>query len=141
VTRREVVLGALRASGSFRSAQQLYAAIRAEGERIGLATVYRTLTSLAAQGEVDSLLTQDGEALYRLCRSGSHHHHLSCRSCGQAVELDADVVEQWARQVGERYGFVAVEHVVELVGTCRQCAGQPPPSGTPGSAESSTAAP
>jgi len=131
MTRRDLVLEELRTSGTFRSAQQLYAAIRADGERIGLATVYRTLTSLAAQGEVDSLRTQDGEALYRLCRSGSHHHHLSCRDCGQAVELDADVVEQWARQVGDRHGFVAVEHVVELVGTCRLCVGQPSPSGPP----------
>ena len=33
--------------GDFRSAQDIHAALRGNGEKVGLATVYRTLTSLA----------------------------------------------------------------------------------------------
>ena len=33
---------------------------------------------------------EDGEALYRACTPGSHHHHLICRSCGLTVEIEAD---------------------------------------------------
>ena len=121
MSRREDVVAALRAAPGFVSAQGLYARIRDDGARVGLATVYRTLQALAAGGEADVVRSDDGEALYRLCRSSEHHHHLLCRECGAAVELDADVVEDWARVVAQQHGFVAVDHVVEIVGTCAAC--------------------
>src|SRR5699024_9425246 len=96
--------------------------MRSTGTPIGLATVYRILQALAEAGEVDVVRTGDGEALYRLCRSTEHHHHLLCRRCGRAVELDAQVVERWATSVAEEHGFTAVDHVVEIVGTCADCA-------------------
>jgi len=126
VSRRDLVLAALRHGETFRSAQQLFSQIRGDGAAIGLATVYRTLSALAEAGEVDTVRTESGETLYRACRSG-HHHHLSCRRCGRAVELDAAVVERWATNVAARHGFVDVEHVVEITGTCAGCAA----AGTP----------
>jgi Fur family transcriptional regulator, ferric uptake regulator len=126
MSRRDDVRSALRSASGFLGAQAIYARIRGEGAKIGLATVYRILQGLAAEGEVDVVRTGDGEALYRLCRSAAHHHHLLCRHCGQAVELDSDLVEQWARAVAERHGFTAVDHVVEIVGSCARCTGEPP---------------
>jgi Fur family transcriptional regulator, ferric uptake regulator len=119
---RSAVRAALEAAGEFRSAQQLHARLRADGEGVGLATVYRTLQQLADDGDVDVLRTADGEAVYRRCSTIRHHHHLVCRSCGRTVELDAAAVERWARRMGEEHGFSDVDHVVELFGTCRECA-------------------
>ena len=48
----------------FRSAQELHDELRRRGEGIGLTTVYRTLQSMAAAGQVDSLRNDSGEALY-----------------------------------------------------------------------------
>jgi Fur family transcriptional regulator, ferric uptake regulator len=121
MSRRDDVVAALRAAPGFVSAQGLHARIREDGARVGLATVYRALQALAAGGEADVVRSDDGEALYRLCRSSEHHHHLLCRECGTAVELDAAVVEDWARAVAKQHGFVAVDHVVEIVGTCASC--------------------
>jgi Fur family ferric uptake transcriptional regulator len=121
VSRRDDVARELRDAPGFLGAQAIYARMRAAGTPIGLATVYRILQTLADAGEVDVVRTGDGEALYRLCRSSGHHHHLICRECGRAVELDADVVERWASAVAEQHGFTAVDHVVEIVGTCRSC--------------------
>ena len=78
-TRREAVRQALTGSSGFRSAQDLYADLRAEGSKIGLTTVYRALQALSDSGEVDVLHTGDGEAVYRACDTESHHHHLVCR--------------------------------------------------------------
>jgi Fur family transcriptional regulator, ferric uptake regulator len=122
MTRRDDVLAELAAAPGFLGAQAVYARIRAHGHLIGLATVYRILQALVESGEADVIRTGDGEARYRLCRSTGHHHHLLCRGCGLAVELDADVVEQWANAVAEQHGFTAVDHVVEIVGTCADCA-------------------
>jgi len=122
VSRRDDVHAALREAPGFLSAQDIYARIRSGGTPIGLATVYRLLQAMAAQGQVDVVRSGDGEATYRLCRSTAHHHHLVCRACGRAEELDADVVERWAQAVAEEHGFTAVDHVVEIIGTCARCA-------------------
>jgi Fur family ferric uptake transcriptional regulator len=126
-TRQRAALTSLLAQVSgFHSAQELHAMLRDRGEPVGLATVYRALQALAEDGEVDVLRHDEGEAVYRRCATTRHHHHLLCRSCGRAVELDDETVEDWARDVAGRHGFVAVDHVVEIVGTCADCAGAAP---------------
>ncbi len=104
----------------FRSAQELHDALRADGQSIGLTTVYRNLQALADAGEVDVLRTDSGEARFRRC-STDHHHHLVCRDCGTAVEVQADAVEDWARDVADRFGFRDITHTVEVFGTCADC--------------------
>jgi Fur family ferric uptake transcriptional regulator len=106
----------------FRSAQDLYALLRQRGEGIGLTTVYRTLQTLSEAGEVDVLRTGDGEAIYRRCSRG-HHHHLVCRTCGRTVEIDGPAVERWASRVAVENDFVDVSHTLEIFGTCSACAG------------------
>ncbi|MGN6635345.1 MAG: Fur family transcriptional regulator, partial [Oryzihumus sp.] len=100
--------------------QELHARLRAAGDSVGLATVYRTLQAMAADGEVDMLRTDDGEAVYRRCSTG-HHHHLVCRSCGATVEVEGPAVERWAAQVSAEHGFTDVSHTLEIFGTCAGC--------------------
>jgi Fur family transcriptional regulator, ferric uptake regulator len=120
--RRDTVRGALASSEGFRSAQDIYAALRADGTKIGLTTVYRALQALSEAGEIDVLRTDDGESVYRACRTGGHHHHLVCRVCGRTVEVAGPPVERWAEAVGAEHGFVDVTHTVEVFGTCADCA-------------------
>lgn len=105
---------------SFVSAQQLFDDLRAGGDRIGLATVYRTLQAMAEAGEVDVVRTDTGETLYRKCGT-RHHHHLVCRNCGKTVELDGPSVEKWAADAAKDHGFSDVRHIVELFGICADC--------------------
>ncbi|MDE0546388.1 Fur family transcriptional regulator [Microbacterium sp. C7(2022)] len=119
---RERVREALADAPGFVSAQSLHATLRDENTGIGLATVYRALAGLAAQGDADSLQSPDGESLYRACTSSGHHHHLICRSCGTAVEIEATAVEQWARTTAESHGFTDAEHIVDIFGLCANCA-------------------
>jgi Fur family ferric uptake transcriptional regulator len=120
--RRDTVRGALAASEGFRSAQDIYAALRADGTKIGLTTVYRALQGLSESGEIDMLRTDEGESVYRACRTGEHHHHLVCQVCGRTVEVAGPAVERWAEAVGAEHGFVDVTHTVEIFGTCADCA-------------------
>ena len=117
---REAVREALGESEGFISAQTLHSELRLAGSAIGLATVYRALTDLATEGEADSLQAE-GESLYRACTPGQHHHHLICRKCGLAVEIEADAVEQWAQKVASEHGFSEATHVVDVFGVCAQC--------------------
>jgi Fur family transcriptional regulator, ferric uptake regulator len=120
--RRDAVHAVLARSDGFRSAQDIYADLRADGSKIGLTTVYRALQALSESGVVDVLRTDDGEAVYRACRSDEHHHHLVCRACGRTVEVAGPDVERWAEAIGAEHGFVGVTHTVEVFGTCGDCA-------------------
>lgn len=105
----------------FCSAQQIHAELRRRGEHVGLTTVYRHLQVLSDNGQVDAIRDAHGETLYRRCRSDSHHHHLTCRSCGRSVEVEGRAVEHWAEQVASAAGFSEVGHTVELFGLCPDC--------------------
>lgn len=118
---RLAITAALREAVDFQSAQDIHDAVRQAGEKVGLATVYRTLQAMADSGEVDVRHNPAGEATYRRC-SDSHHHHLVCRSCGRTVEITGSAVERWAHAVADEHGFVDVSHTVELVGLCADCA-------------------
>ena len=118
---RRVLRERLAESDSFNSAQQLFDDLRASGDKVGLATVYRNLQAMAADGEIDMLRTDDGEAVYRACSTG-HHHHLVCRVCGRTVEVEGPTVEAWANKVSAQHGFTDVHHTLEIFGTCGACA-------------------
>ncbi len=120
----EAVRDALRNAGGFRSAQDVYAVLRLNGEAVGLSTVYRHLQSLVDESVVDVIHTPDGEATYRFCGEATegHHHHLVCRGCGRTEEIEGRVVERWAGEVAQRHGYTEVDHTVELFGLCPSCA-------------------
>jgi len=120
---REAVREALGRSEGFVSAQSLHGQLRETGSPIGLATVYRALADLATDGAADSL-QQEGESLYRACTPGTHHHHLICRTCGTTVEIEADAVETWARQVAAQHGFTEAQHIVDVFGLCAACSAE-----------------
>jgi Fur family transcriptional regulator, ferric uptake regulator len=117
---RRAVSSALDSVDDFRSAQDIHTLLKERGENVGLTTVYRTLQALAESGEVDVLRTGEGEALYRRCSDG-HHHHLVCRHCGHTVEVAGPTVERWADRVAAEHGFSDISHTLEIFGTCDGC--------------------
>ncbi|HEV7171914.1 transcriptional repressor [Pedococcus sp.] len=117
---RTAVAAVLAETSEFCSAQELHARLRTMGDKVGLATVYRNLQAMAADGEIDMIRTDEGEAVYRACSTG-HHHHLVCRRCGTTVEVEGAAVETWARTVSAEHGFTEVDHTVEIVGLCSAC--------------------
>lgn len=118
---RAAVSALLDEQQTFRSAQDIHAELRGRGDEIGLATVYRNLQAMTEDGELDVLRTDDGEAVYRRCATGAHHHHLVCRGCGRTVEVEDAPVEAWAARVATEHSFTDVEHQVEVFGTCSAC--------------------
>ena len=118
---RSAIVDLLERSQVFLSAQQIHAELEEEGTKVGLATVYRNLQSLAEEDLVDTVRSDDGEALYRLCTNAGHHHHLVCRSCGKAVEISGSLFENWVHDIASANGFTKVEHVAEFFGLCNDC--------------------
>ncbi|MAP62743.1 MAG: transcriptional repressor [Microbacterium sp.] len=123
-TKRDTVRRALARTDGFVSAQQLHLQINADGDSIGLATVYRHLGALAEHGDADTISGASGQ-LFRTCRRpGAHHHHLICESCGAAADI-APPDEEWIRTAALEHGFTVSHHLIEVFGRCRRC----PPGG------------
>lgn len=122
-TRQRSAVRTLLSDGDeFQTAQQVHQALQQQGDKVGLATVYRTLQTMAETGDLDAVRNGDGEMTYRSCITKGHHHHLICRNCGKAVEIEARAVESWASEVALQHGFVDAGHELELFGLCADCA-------------------
>ena len=106
------------------TAQGLHQRLRAEGARIGLATVYRTLAALREKGIVDTLSHHPGELCYRLC-ADEHHHHLVCTSCHRVIELGDCDLEPRLQQLAASHGFVTTGHRLDVAGLCATCRAGP----------------
>ena len=117
---RVVVLTELMGERNDVTAQELHERLRARGERLGLATVYRTLGLLSDEGLIDALSHRPGELCYRLCGEG-HHHHLVCSGCHQVIELEECELEPWLERISEAHGFVTTGHRLEVAGLCGDC--------------------
>lgn len=117
---RLLVLDALAEVTDDATAQEIHERLRARSARIGLATVYRSLRLLAEHGVVDVLSHRPGEACYRLCGDG-HHHHLVCTSCHRVIELRDCSLDAWLSDVAAAHGFALTGHEVEVSGLCGDC--------------------
>ena len=67
--KRTAIVGALSTIDDFRSAPANPRSV-VGAWALGLTTVYRALQALAADGAIDVIIADDGEARYRLCSRG-----------------------------------------------------------------------
>lgn len=118
-SQRAIVLAEMMGRHDDTTAQALHERLRPAHPSLGLATVYRTLNTLAEAGVLDAMQHGHGTC-YRWCAPG-HHHHLTCVRCHRIVEVRDCAVGEWAERVGAERGFSGVRHVVELTGVCPAC--------------------
>jgi Fur family ferric uptake transcriptional regulator len=91
---------------------------------IGLVTVYRTLTLLADLGCIRRV-HQDDHCHSYVRANLSHGHHVVCRTCQQAVEFPgSEDIAAIMGQVARQTGFRIDDHLLELMGICRDCQDQ-----------------
>lgn len=96
--------------------------LRRAGERIGKATVYRTLDLLVKSGLVEEHDFGEGFKRYehRLSREPVHEH-LICQECGTVTEFKSTLVQSIEERTREEYGFLPSKHRLEIYGLCRRC--------------------
>jgi Fur family transcriptional regulator, ferric uptake regulator len=117
---RLAVLEALDGRTEAVTAQDLHQELRKRKGSPGLATIYRTLASLAKSGVLDTF-ARDGEQGFRMCGSAHHHHHLVCRTCGSVDEVTSEAIESWVSRVAKSRGFEVTGHSAEVYGFCASC--------------------
>ena len=93
-----------------------------ELDRVGRASVYRTLEQLEDLGLVQRVeLGRDSTAYERVDPTGHHHHHLVCNRCGRVLPFEDPRLEDAIHEVKAKEGFTIEGHEVTLWGTCGRC--------------------
>lgn len=97
------------------SAEDIYKVLLANGDEIGLATVYRVLTQFEAGGLVHRHNFEGGQAVFELA-SDEHHDHMVCVKTGRVVEFYDEVIEQRQMKIAAEHGFKITDHSLTLYG-------------------------
>ena len=95
--------------------------VRASGEQVSYATVYRTMRMLVDAGLIKERHFEDGSARYEYVKEGEHHDHLICTRCGEVIEFTDDTIEAQQEVVALRNGYSMTGHKHEIYGLCPAC--------------------
>jgi len=119
---REAVADAIFNSTGHLSVEDIETALRESGERIGKATIYRTIEILVRSGLVQE--HDFGEPFKRyehLFGPTPIHEHLICVKCHHVVEFESPEVVRVQEETASRHGFIAARHRLEIYGLCPAC--------------------
>lgn len=117
---RMTILRILEKGRRHMSAEEVYRELIAEGEDIGLATVYRVLTQFEEAGLVCRHRFSDDHSVFEL-DTGKHHDHLMCVRCNKVEEFVDPEIEQRQARIAQRLGYKITDHSLYLYGICPAC--------------------
>jgi Fur family ferric uptake transcriptional regulator len=104
------------------TAQEIFDQLRAEGHRVGIASVYRALEQLTRDGFVQRVDLGAGISRFEpIHADGLHHHHLVCDDCGRVEAFADDQLERALRKVEGKTGYFVAGHDVVVRGVCHDC--------------------
>lgn len=89
-------------------------------QKIGQATVYRTIRALQDMGYLKWVHSQSGEHRYVASRPG-HTHMLVCRLCSKSVECSDCDLSVLEKLIARQTGFAVEGHHLEFFGLCPEC--------------------
>jgi Fur family ferric uptake transcriptional regulator len=117
---RRAILNALELAPGPLTPQEVLELASKEHERLGIATVYRNLSSLEEQGEIIAVHLPNDSTRYEPAGRG-HHHHFRCEHCEQVFELSAKCPVAILEGVTLPGGFKVQNHELTLYGLCPDC--------------------
>lgn len=119
---REAVADVVFESEEHLSVDGIEQRLRERGDRIGKATIYRTLDLLVRSRLVEEHDFGEGFKRYEH-RLSSHpvHEHLICLECGVVTEFESHELYGVENRVRAEYGFSPVRRSLEIYGLCRTC--------------------
>jgi Fur family transcriptional regulator, ferric uptake regulator len=114
----EVVFG----SSEKLSVEEIEALLRRRGERIGKATIYRTLEMLVKSGLAEEHDFGEGFKRYEhLFGQNPVREHLICTECGKVEEIASTELVQLQEREARRRGFLPARYRLQIYGLCASC--------------------
>ncbi len=119
---REVILESLYNSDEHLTPESLHHLLQDKFSelKIGIATVYRTLSLLEDSNMVTSLSFGAQGKKYEL-GAKDHHDHLICTECGSITEFVDEEIESRQHSIADELGFIMKDHSMQIYGICKDC--------------------
>lgn len=117
---RLLIFQELSTSESPLSPQELYRCLIKKKRKIGLTSIYRCLDLFESLGLVFKIVN-GSSVKYKFCEMENHHHHVICKVCGKAVEIDFCNISDWSEKVMESTGYQVTDHQFNFYGYCKDC--------------------
>jgi Fur family transcriptional regulator, ferric uptake regulator len=92
---------------------ELHRRVVTQCPHVSLATVYRTVRRLEAEGILERHEFRDGHARYERA-SKTHHDHLIDLESGTVIEFRSAEIERLQEEIARRLGYRLVSHRLEL---------------------------
>ncbi|WP_326907654.1 Fur family transcriptional regulator [Sedimentibacter sp. MB31-C6] len=110
-------------SGEHLNADVILQIVLSKGHRIGMATVYRTLTLLKRLKFITIIYLNDGCIRYKLSDPNSkyEHYYLICECCGNVLDIEGDLLDSLEKQLFLKNRFRVSNHRVKHFGICEKC--------------------
>lgn len=102
------------------SAEDVFSLLKAAGDDVGLATVYRVLTQFEQAGLVTRHNFEGGHSVFEL-ESGEHHDHMVCVRCRHVMEFVDSEIEARQLAIAQQAGFKMTDHSLTIYGICPKC--------------------
>lgn len=119
---REAVAEVVFASSKHLSVEEIESELRDRGERIGKATVYRTLEMLVKSGLVEEHDFGEGFKRYEhLFGQKPVREHLVCTVCGKVDEIHSTELVRLQEEEARRHGFQPARYRLQIYGLCAAC--------------------
>jgi Fur family ferric uptake transcriptional regulator len=118
---RDRIAHAIFSSTDHLTAAAVHQRLAQGGDRIGIATVYRTLDLLVESGLIRLHEFGDGFRRYEGATPQGSHGHFVCVECGGVEEFTNERLERMLPIIADEHQFRYRRHRVELHGTCRDC--------------------
>tara|TARA_Y100000590_G_scaffold205690_1_gene233196 strand:- start:232 stop:645 length:414 start_codon:yes stop_codon:yes gene_type:complete len=112
---RKIIAKVMSEADDHPDVDELYNRVSKIDSKISIATVYRTVKLFEEAGIVTKHDFKGGKARYEEL-SESHHDHLIDIKTGKIIEFVDEEIEKLQKKVAEKYGYVLVDHKLELYG-------------------------
>ena len=116
---REVVLRVIRETKDHMTANEVFAAAKAELPTISFATVYNSLRFLKDGGHIAEI--QFGNGASRFDRITSRHDHAICTRCGLLADIEMDHPAGLVDEAAKFANFIPESLEFTLRGVCPDC--------------------
>ena len=119
---RETIAEVVFNSNEHQSVEDIEAKLRLRDDRIGKATIYRTLEMLVKSGLVAEHDFGEGFKRYEhLFGQAPVREHLVCTECGKVQAINSTDLARVQREVAEQHDFMPARYRLAIYGICKEC--------------------
>ena len=116
---RELILKTLQENVVHPTADFIYECLKEIMPSVSLATVYRNLNQLAANGMIRKIEGLDGSVHFD--HNLTQHYHFICTKCNKVYDVPYDIAPNLAGKVMSETGLFVENYEISFKGTCPEC--------------------